>query len=827
MKRFLLILLAVCMVLMPVSSTYVMAAEFPHTEDPLEETGFTLAECYVLVPEGSNLVVTNTAEYRGTGTGMAALQEWNEDWNANQKWHIMPSGSSRYTDSYKIISYMDYKCFNITNSSRQEGTLVQASDYYTSNNQVFTLEMTDDGYFTIQNPESKMYLGALTEGDTQNVAIFAEPQKWSIYKVNVENAERLVVPQIGWEPKAAKRAVYVSNTEIDPPTFTVTKDGQEVLSGTMVAPEIDVYNQYPYYADLSSLQETGDYTISVSLEGVEPADFFIKEGVYQAIYGRNPQNLSEETYTTIADITNTFYRWQRCDENDMLPIEEYERGKNPGDGVFFGDEYDLPIYEMPNEPAESGSESTPVATGETWPDASGGYVDATSTDKETGDIAKAMESLLLAYEYATDETDRAEVLEEIIWGCDYLVKIQKDNGAYILAVKPEDWWVQDSLHRNVRFLDGADLACRVAAALAGAAKTLEDIDPERSATYRASAEKAWAYYEENPTNFINPQAYPTSWIGNAGSIMSAAASLYALTGEQKYADYINQQMDECMFLSGVWVGMDFDVPGQMSNYIDEVQHGQVVEALCKYYKYCDPSVRDTVKMHLDTWSSFWKVKSQSAYGIDVSILKPWFGGCGWMMQIGEKMLTVALTLNDLECLNIGSAMFDFVTGMNPMGASFIVGCGDTLGCEPFARAYQDTIGVALPGLFVDETTGNLTSRTGEPSICWKAGETGIDVGSATVATRALLNYAFTEQYEDIASGAEGKSLADTVPVVSTPEESTVSDTDSSAAEPEASAPADSDASSVSPVIWVVVVVIAVVVIAGIVLLVLKKKTAKK
>ena len=813
MKKFVALIVSFCMVF-SLLTTLVSAAESPFPTDTINPDEFVISNRLMFATSDNKYVLTTTADITYPDGAVREadiiLSEWAAGFNTNQKWSPVSAANPSAPDALRIYSPVNIQQIALQRNSAAEGVRIIARDVYGERSDQFIFEQTPDGYYTIQSVTSGLYLGPEDGVAAEGASIcqYKEPYKWNIYKVEDEKADRIVTTQTGWLPNSFKRAVFSSKTKLDaPPEFTVTKDGVEVMSGTMTEYEGDFFQMFAYGADLTSLEEIGNYQISVNLEGIAPANFFIGEDVYRSVYGRDPDDSSVIRHTTIADITDGFYQWQRCTPDKYVPMDQFVSGTDPGMGLIWGDnDTNLPVYAGRTE-AESVLTDTRV-------DLPGGYIDATSSDKETGSVAKAMASFLFAYRYASDPADKAAILDELYWGCDYLVQAQKENGSFYISVKPYNKYEPDSPVRSVLDIEGADLACRVGASLAGVAIELKEINPEKSAEYMEAAVKAWDYYEANPTNILTEEQFPGPWRGSVGSIVALAAYLYSETGNPKYSAVADAILEEGDFISGVFTKWDGKFLGEASGLAEEILHGQLFEAMAFYYPYASDEIREKIEYLVDSWMTTWKIRSENAYQINGSIIFPWFGGMGGQIVVAEKMLLLALAFNNKDCLEIATAAYDFATGGNPAGTSFIVGFGDILGAEPFARPRWGTWGGVVPGLFVGDD-GYLTSRCVDGSIYWKMSECTLDSTSCLPSTMMMMQHAYTVQYDDIMSGKPTERLSvpeytgDDEPAASDPAESGSSE-DSAESNLEVSG----EDTSGSPVLWIVIIGVVVIAIAA-------------
>lgn len=370
---------------------------------------------------------------------------------------------------------------------------------------------------------------------------------------------------------------------------------------------------------------------------------------------------------------------------------------------------------------------------------------------------------------------------------------------------------------------------------------MEGYDQARQKKYLAAAKAGFAYYESNPTNFINTSLWNITWTGNAGSILAAAVNLYAVTGEKKYQDVAERLIYEGMFSDGVWTSVTggWNV-GQLNNAMDEAMHGQAVDALCAYYPLAKGDSKDRVVKLVTQWLSYMSASCYSDYGIDPSTLTSYFGACGWYGQVAEKAAYVAAVFNSQKARDLAVNMVGFITGNNPIGASYAVGIGKNVGTALYSRPYTGSIGMVLPGIYTTSTA--VTSRTDSTSISWKVGEGSIDTTSAFVSALVSLNRlangglknttTTTTTKPGTSSGTSSSSassdasaVSDTVSEeTSLPEESVVSDVTSEDSQTDPSDSSDVPANGkVSPWAIVIPIVVVVAALAAAALVICKKK----
>jgi endoglucanase len=196
-------------------------------------------------------------------------------------------------------------------------------------------------------------------------------------------------------------------------------------------------------------------------------------------------------------------------------------------------------------------------------DVSGGWYDAGDFGRYVPTAAFAVNQLLYAFnanpQFFDDESldipqsgnGLPDMLDEIRWELDWLLKMQREDGAVHHKVTTRSFPslgtlpAEDTAQLYIFDVSSADTAY-FAAALAQAAYTFEDYDPDYADTLLAAAEQAWTWLAAHPEQvppggFQNPPVSEYPMQGGYDFVgvedvprMWAAAELFRVTGDSSY-----------------------------------------------------------------------------------------------------------------------------------------------------------------------------------------------------------------------------------------------------------------------------------------------------
>ncbi len=226
------------------------------------------------------------------------------------------------------------------------------------------------------------------------------------------------------------------------------------------------------------------------------------------------------------------------------------------------------------------------ATGDasTQRDLRGGWYDAGDLNKYTSWGASYVVDLLHAYaentpvwtdDFNLPESGNgiADVLDEVKWGLDWLVRMQNGNGSVlsIVGLASADGGGRPSAATGQSLYGDASTSATLASAAAYAygAKVYGSLDNPAYDAYAADlelrAERAWTWANANPnvlfynnstehgTAGLGAGQQETDDTGRARLRLVAAIYLYALTGDAAYRSYVDSHYTEVPMMSSWWL----------------------------------------------------------------------------------------------------------------------------------------------------------------------------------------------------------------------------------------------------------------------------------
>ncbi len=380
------------------------------------------------------------------------------------------------------------------------------------------------------------------------------------------------IDQLGYPTNSKKIAVisnpkigYNSNEHFTPGnTYEVRKttDNSVVYSSG-----INVWNNgqthqqsgdQVWWFDFSALTAGGEYYIYDPANDVSSYPFIVSTNVYEDI---------------LKQIMRTFY-YQRCGTPKTAPYAESNWTDNLACHV--GTEQDTDCRWVLD---------TSVSTSK---DLSGGWHDAGDYNKYTNTADNAIHDLLSAYEempaawsdnYDIPESGNGipDIIDEIKWELDWLLKMQLEDGSVLHKVSATTWGTASPPSADVelrRYAEATSSATvSTCGAFAHAAIVFNQLNNAELRIYSDTllnrAIKAWDWLENNPDKipsnynnqgFLNPATEDEPYDQYANRLLSACYLFY-LTGDTKYRDYVDGHYTELRMFTEDYLN-PYDVPYQ-------------------------------------------------------------------------------------------------------------------------------------------------------------------------------------------------------------------------------------------------------------------------
>ncbi|WP_437876146.1 glycoside hydrolase family 9 protein [Sorangium sp. So ce513] len=369
-------------------------------------------------------------------------------------------------------------------------------------------------------------------------------------------SEFIVVDQFGYLPDAEKIAV-LRDPEIGfdadasfTPGATIalvsSATGEHVLTAAP-APWRDgatdaSSGDKAWWFDFSSVTAPGRYYVLDVENSVRSAEFEIGDAVYREV---------------LKQAVRTFF---------------YQRAGQKKDAAFAGEAWaDEASHVGPLQDRNARLYSAPDDAS-TERDVSGGWYDAGDYNKYTAWTANYVVTLLRAYAETpsvwTDDYDIPEsgngvpdLLDEVKWGMDWLVRMQNADGSVLSIVGLSDASPPSAAKGPSRYGSASTTATlATAAAFAYGAKVLKNAAGGALASYADSllprAESAWAWADANPavifrnndadagTSGLGAGQQETDDYGRLSLKVEAASYLFDATGKAVYRDVVDANYEK-------------------------------------------------------------------------------------------------------------------------------------------------------------------------------------------------------------------------------------------------------------------------------------------
>jgi len=548
-------------------------------------------------------------------------------------------------------------------------------------------------YYKARDPgDWDYYLKRLTFGHLfQNDYVNGKKEQlWNVEPIRIRAVNCIGISQLGWAPEAIKLAVLNKTNYINPPSFSVTKNGSTVLSGTTVFWGGRYYQNF-YTMNLSSLKEPGEYQLSV--DG-EQATFIIADDAYLNMrhrYGLDTTHTIDFFDSNFGFITN----WSRM-SNWYTDYRQMEY-KLPTEKVI----WDYPYWQNVVPHSFDQDDLTYTSTGVHLDDSAMG-IGWNHTDQQWCNfypMSVTLHYLTELWHHNIEPAAKTKIEEEIAYGVSGFIGLQNADGSW-----PKATFISQKY---------TGTAAGMGMALAASVETLQDYDSTLAANAQTAAEKAWAYVEahNNDSDWVPYDTQCYRW-GFAETRMGLNVELYLLTGDTKYKNIAEDMINNAHFDGlGCWVNQDspntrFHGEETYITYSDEALY-----EIIRYYERANPndSVKTNIERQMHETYTRWADDDDNNEGAFQEGVYYDYGGARHYLQRAIMLYKIYKILGD----NYGKAYYlaeqkmDWVVGYNSFGTSLTYGVGDIYACPPFASGF--CYGRVVPGIIEDPTdTSRLT-----------------------------------------------------------------------------------------------------------------------
>jgi endoglucanase len=358
-------------------------------------------------------------------------------------------------------------------------------------------------------------------------------------------------------------------------------------------------------------------------------------------------------------------------------------------------------------------------------DVSGGWYDAGDYGKYTTPGAISAAQLLLSYELNPEAyTDgqlqfpaglsegagasMPDVLEEVKYELDWLLKMQRPDGAVYHKVSGLGWpgMIRPEDDTQDRYVFGMSTygTGMYAGTLAMAARVYEPFDDAYAAKLLESAKTAQQYLERNPeVAFLTSErqdggsgAYGRT--GDQEERFWAAAELLKTTGDPRYDEYLQEELPYYFEKNTGIIGWGSGLPlGQFAYATSEQGDPKRKEGIRSLL------VREADKMlrQIDSDGYRYALTSQEY---------TWASAKNGMAKAQILLLADELAANEAY-KQAALEQVHYTLGRNALGTTYLTGSGDVMPMNPHSRMHIGT-GTYIPGLLV----GGPNKFGGDPEL---------------------------------------------------------------------------------------------------------------
>lgn len=498
----------------------------------------------------------------------------------------------------------------------------------------------------------------------------------------------IAVNQVGYLPGWQKTALLLNSRNTDVPLELIDSDTKELVA------------TLPLTAEIKD-ESTGDRLIQVDFSSVtQPGAYYLQQNRLKSTPFKIGQDIYQQPLVTLL----RSYYLQRCGVELNDPITGiYHPPCHLKDGLI-----------AHQDRFHQASEFMPAV---------GGWHDGAAYSKYVASTTVTIARLLHLYQQYPDlfadgqlaipesGNSVSDLLDEMKFGLDWLLKMQRADGAVYRKVAGKQWAIAIPPNTDLqpRYIYGISTpeTAKFAAVMAIASRTYQSIDSELAQTYLQAAESAWQYLQTQPEMKVDwvegddsgSQEYIASSLNTEASLQTdiddrlwAAAELYIATEKADFSSYFAEHLDQIEYSI-----FDWKQPANLA-LIDYLTQPQPKTA-----EFVD-QIQSQIKQRADLVLA--KVK-QSSYNIanDNFI---WDSN----RLTAEEGITLfyayQLTQNQAY-LNAATDQLNYLFGRNHFNQTFVTGIGENSVKHinhPFAIANNITI----PGLVVGGPNENSPDK---------------------------------------------------------------------------------------------------------------------
>ena len=347
-------------------------------------------------------------------------------------------------------------------------------------------------------------------------------------------------------------------------------------------------------------------------------------------------------------------------------------------------------------------------------DVTGGWHDAGDYNKFSVNTALSAGLLLYTYEINPDAFSDGQlnipesgngipdVLDEVKWALDWLLKMQREDGAIYHKVSQKKWtgeFMPDE-DPNVRYIfevSSSSTAAFAATAALGA-RLFEEHDAEYAQKLSAVALKAWVYLEQHPemvpeNGFQNPPDVRGGEYrdeDDSDERLWAAAELYRLTTDPKFARYFDELYREMQIYSIEPISWKNFHSLALNSFMNT--HG------LKGYEDIKADIRGKLIRHAE---GIMRTHEQNNYENLNSLSEYYWGSNSVGLAYAHDLIQAYELSSEKKYLEAAREQMHYVLGRNPFNMSQVTNVGSRSSQRPYHQFSElDGVDEPVPGMLV-------------------------------------------------------------------------------------------------------------------------------
>jgi endoglucanase len=523
------------------------------------------------------------------------------------------------------------------------------------------------------------------------ITAFLTAGLWVSCVLNNTIAQEIYVNQIGYYPSTEKYALIENPGNAGIAEIIESKTNKVIMNAEIHQPIIDKF--------------TGNKVSKITFDSLKtPGDYFIKYKNNRSFDFR----IEYRIYNTALKLTTSTFYLQNCGrevkyKNNTLLHPPCHRN----DGYI--------------------KRTDSYNTAETKIDATGGWHDAGDYGKYIASTTIAAALLMATSEintetkqihmyYKDNDSDLPDILEETRYALDWMLKLQREDGAVYRKCSGENWpsdttLAQDDTQKRYIYGISSQETGKFAATMAKASRIFRNYNTESSDKYLNAAIKAWNHMITFPNN-TDYQSSDNSGSGgypdpnydterfaysDQDELVWASAELYLATKDPAYLNYFKNNVDR----------VDYDHFSWKNTAIMGII--EIATSDCK-----DLQLKESMKqLIIKNASNIVAQMSSNPYFIPMDKFR--WASNATILSEGITLAYAYKLTGKVIYKDYGLKTINYVFGCNPLNKSFVTGLGDNPP-QNIHHRYMMATGETLPGFMVGGPNDTANDNVAIPGL---------------------------------------------------------------------------------------------------------------